>query len=409
MRNEQTETVNKLDETVTTGIIVPKMRRDNHTGCLTRRSEGKPWIARWMHNGKIYTKSTRTTDKAAAKKILQTLTAPFQHKDKLDVLQALHDVTQILAKSVAKPEIAITELWTTYESKQQWADKSDASKRNYERMIHKLEDWAKRHGCRYVSDFTNEKALSYLKELAEQIGIVTYNNHLTQYKLVWRTLIEAKAYNIDTDTWTGKGCEALTDNQNQSAAREPFTPAEIKAIISNADDDMQLLTLISLYTGMRLEDCATLKWENLDMEHKKLAVKTQKRGTVVRMEIADELFAALEDARKTATSEYVNERNAKSGNLGERFGAILDKCDIKRNSQDDKGRTHILRSFHSLRHTHASAFYAEGASMSDVARRIGDTEKTAAKYVHHGYSYTLKGELTDAVRAALGRELRKVA
>ena len=295
MRNEQTETNadNNLTETLTTGIVVPKMRRDNHTGCLTRRGEGKPWIARWMHNGKIYTKSTRTTDKAAAKKILQTLTAPFQHKDKLDVLQALHDVTQILAKSVAKPEIAITELWTTYESKQQWADKSEASKKNYERMIHKLEDWAKRHGCRYVSDMTNEKALAYLKELAEQIGIVTYNNHLTQYKLVWRTLIEAKAYNIDTDTWSGKGCEALTDNQNQTAAREPFTPAEIKAILSNADDDMQLLTLISLYTGMRLEDSATLKLENLDMQHKKLAVKTQKRGTVVRMELYPELYTAL--------------------------------------------------------------------------------------------------------------------
>ena len=421
MNSEQTETVNNLTETLTTGIVVPKMRRDNHTGCLTRRGDGKPWIARWMHNGKIYTKSTRTTDKAAAKKILQTLTAPFQHKDELDVLQALNDVTEILAKKVAKPEIAITELWKVYEAKHVWASTSDGAKHNYETMIHKLEDWAKRHGCRYVSDITKDKALAFAKERTEEISIGTWNNALTQYQLVWETLAGCKEYNIIADAWK---MDKLEDNQNQSATREPFTPAEIKAIISNADDDMQLLTLISLYTGMRLIDCALLRWDELDMQHGQLAVKTRKRGVWVRMSIAPELYAALEDAQKTATGDYVNERNAeayknvktgkydnKAGTsiLGDRFGAILDKCDIKRNSQDDKGRTHILKSFHSLRHTHASAYYAEGASMDDVAKRIGDTVQTAAKYVHHGYSYTLKGELTDAVRAALGRDLRKVA
>lgn len=407
MSNTNEKTGQKLDQTLPSDIIIGKMRRDNHTGCLTRRGDGKPWIARWQYKGKIYTKSTRTTDKAVAKKILNMLTQPFLHKAEENVVQALQDITRIVSKSIAKPEIAITEIWKIYEAKQEWRDKQSQSKGNYERMIHKLECWMQKHGCRYMSDVTNEKALSFLKELADKIGIQTYNNYLTQYKLVWKTLLATKAYNIMADTWDGR--EKLTDNQKASDRRETFRPAEIKAILSSADDDMRLLILAGLYTGMRLEDCAGLRWSDLDMEHKQLRVKTQKRGVWVEMAIAPELYTALVEAKKTATGDYVNVRNAKSGNLGDRFGAILDKCGIVRNAKDEKGRLTIKKSFHSLRHTHASAYYAEGASMSDVARRIGDTEKTAEKYVHKGYGYTLTGAITQAVREALGWNLCKAA
>lgn len=404
------ETEQKLDQALQSGIVDVKMRRDNHTGCLVRRKKSKNWYARWMYHGKVYQQSTGTADKAAAKKMLQFFTAPFIHEKTFDVIDAIDSLKMRVAKSIAKPEIAIDQIWATYEPRHNWAATRDTAKRNYETMIHKLEDWAKRHGCRYVSDVTKEKALAFAKERAEEISIDTFKNALTQYKRVWKTLAECEEYNIIADAW--KLCVELKDNQNKSDTREPFTPAEIKAIISNADSDMRLLTLTSLFTGMRLVDCAKLRWSDLDMQHKRLARKTVKRGVWVRMELYPELFAALEEARKTSTGEYVNERNAdeyEKGSLGDRFGAILDKCGIKRNSRDDKGRLSIKKSFHSLRHTHASAYYAEGASMSDVAHRIGDTEKTAAKYVHHGYGYTLKGELAEAVREALSGNLCKAA
>ena len=48
-----------------------KRRRGNGQGTLYRRTDHGPWLAAWYdHNDKRVERSTRTTDKAAAERIL---------------------------------------------------------------------------------------------------------------------------------------------------------------------------------------------------------------------------------------------------------------------------------------------------------------------------------------------------
>ena len=388
----KTETGINLTQGATSAIITGMMdgakRRNNHAGCLTRRGEGKPWICRWMYKGKIHTKSTRTTDEKKAYKILAQLTRSYCYEEPLDVISALENQLKIARAHVAKPEIPVENLWTVYEEMQEWGDRSEKTKLGYERMIRALSDWMKKHGCRNVSDLTNEKALQLCKELQDnpRCGAATYNNRLSQYKLVWKTV--ARSYNVQADAWEGRGYMKAKDSR-----KKPFTREELRKLLAAADEDMKLLILIGAYTGMRKEDCATLKWEDVDMERKTLFVipeKTKKHGNKVKLNIAPELYEALVEAKKKATGEYVNERNARGvKRIGERFGKLLDKCEIKRTEKDEKGRTRSVKGFHSLRHFTASALYAAGMSKADVARVLADSEEMMDTYIDVNFGTNL--------------------
>ena len=371
----------KLDRAETSGII-PNMRqgrRDNHSGCLTRRGEGKPWIARWMYQGKIHTRSTRTTDKSKALKILQQLTRSYCYAERVDVISALEHQLEIERSHVALPELPVDKIWEVYETMQEWGGKTERTKSNYQRMITNLQDWMKRHGCRNASDMTNERALQLCKEMQADVrcGVATYNNRLSQYKLVWATL--AKSYNIHADAWDGRKYLAAKESH-----KRPFTRAEIRQLLDAADDDMRLLILIGAYTGMRKSDCATLKWEDVDMEAHTLRVvpiKTKKHGRKVTLKIAEELYTALVEARKTATGDYVCKSN-----IGNGFTALLDKCGIKRTETDDKGRQRSVKGFHSLRHFTASALHSMGVSKADIAKVLGDSVEMMDTYIDVDFS-----------------------
>lgn len=387
------ETEQKLDQALQSGIIVAKMRRDNHTGCLVRRKKSRNWYARWMYHGKLYQQSTGTADKAAAKKVLKLLTEPFQNRNEVqEVIDAIDNVKKRVAKDIALPEIAIMDIWKTYNAKKVWGSVKERSRAGYERWINQMAEWMQRHGCRYMSQITKDKALAYLKERSEKLPIPAYNNHLSQFKAVWRTLAAQNAYHMQADVWEGEDFRYLKDTNNSTSERKPFTPAEIKAILATADDDMRMLTLVGLYTAMRLKDCATFAWEDIDMERKRMRVKTGKRGVVVTINIPQELYTALAEAKKTATGKYVNEHNAnsKEKKLSDNFGDILDKCGIQRNRINEKGIRKSQKCFHCLRHSTATYLYEAGMSRADIARVLGDSVKMMDTYIDVNFGDVLR-------------------
>lgn len=364
------------------------MRRDNHTGCLALR--GKIWYARWMYQGKVRQRSTGTSDKAKAKKVLKRLTAPFQRQD-VSLADALRDTLKWAESIENRTMIAVKDLWKVYESEAEWGGVSAESKDNYRVYIEKMAERMAKLGCRFVSDITVEKAKAYCKELQEKYVEASYNNRLSQFRKVWNVLVESGKWAIVPGVWDKRKYLKAGNSM-----KKPFTPGELRKMLELADEDMRLAIIVGMNTGMRKVDVANLLWEDVDLENRRMLVtpcKTRKHGKKVRINLNEELFQALSEARGRSSGEYVSEKNAReyeTGTFDDRFARLMDSCDIERQRKDEKGRMRSHKGFHSLRHFTASALYAAGVSKVDIARILGDDVDMMDTYIDVDFADVLR-------------------
>ena len=107
------------------------------------------------------------------------------------------------------------------------------------------------------------------------------------------------------------------------------------------------LSVIGWNTGMRLIDCATLKWSEIDLDQRlitKEPSKTEEHETSVVIPISNELYDVLKSLSTTQTDEYVNSfyaYRAMGGGLSKLYISFL-----KKNKLYQKGKT-----FHAFRRT----------------------------------------------------------
>lgn len=72
----------------------------------------------------------------------------------------------------------------------------------------------------------------------------------------------------------------LITKTTETVNREPFSPAELKAVIeaSAGDSFIRPIILTGMCTAMRKGDCCTLRWKDVDLEEEFVTVKTSKTG-----------------------------------------------------------------------------------------------------------------------------------
>ena len=74
------------------------------------------------------------------------------------------------------------------------------------------------------------------------------------------------------------------------------------------------LTTFLIYTGCRKGEALNLKWEDVDMQNKVIAIKSTKTKYDRHISISEPLEAILEDVEKNQDSLYVfNKNGAKIG------------------------------------------------------------------------------------------------
>jgi len=166
-----------------------------------------------------------------------------------------------------------------------------------------------------------------------------------------------------------------------------------KPIVTFTDEDYERLKLAaegtSLYylivagwnTGMRLIDCATLKWKEIDLERKVIVrkpSKTEEYETVVEIPMSKELYNLLSEMILVRdSSDYLCEHlafKAMAGDLSKHFRYFLN-----RNKLYDKGKT-----FHAFRRTAISRWLSHpNADIMTVRHLSGHKDvKSLIPYFH---------------------------
>jgi integrase len=181
------------------------------------------------------------------------------------------------------------------------------------------------------------------------------------------------------------GTDPLPDD---STVKDVFTAEQVARLVRVAQGDWKGAILLAYGTGARLQDVCNFKWDSIDAENGILTWrerKTKKLAVVgLHPDFLDWLGTATTQSEKHDAYLFpslANRRAGGSGGLGTEFDALMRKAKVegrilRKGSERDgngqrigKGRQVRSLTFHSFRHTAASAVFNSEA-IKEVQRRV---------------------------------------
>lgn len=356
-------------------------RRGNGFGSLICKGKGKPWLGRWVFKGQVYYKSTGESDKRKALKVLERITRPFRDAREEDAIRNLQNRLIELQERKTRVELPLDSLWSEFAKKLKNDDVTAVTAERYETAVSLMTRWMKAHGVKSSSEVTHTLAEEYLEELSDTIGATTWNIRLLLFKRVWKSL--SSEFHLKNDTW-----EEFKKKKASKSSRRTLSLREIADAVDMADSwDMKILLMLGTYTGLRISDCAMVKWSDIDFERKilkALPIKTRKHMEApLEIPIHPTLMKMLEDTPHTG--EYVSDVNADRYRAGRLSGDVVDlfkKCGFK-TSEKVNGKTKLICGFHSLRHTFVSMAVNSGMSPLLVQKIVGHSSLNMTSSYYH--------------------------
>lgn len=168
---------------------------------------------------------------------------------------------------------------------------------------------------------------------------------------------------------------AFKHEEKETKVREVFNEEEMERLLREANSFWRCAITLARETGLRLGDIAQLEWASF--KDGRLVVWTDKANKRIDVAVDETISAALGSLPTTGLTYCFPEQReisldpARRPLLSVQFSRLCDKAGIEG------------RSFHCLRHTNASALVANGASLNEVADRLGHSStKTTQLYVH---------------------------
>ena len=234
-----------------------------------------------------------------------------------------------------------------------------------------------------IGSLTIDFFRGYREQLAKKLSTGTVNNHLTMLRLALDSAMEQELITKNP----AKLVKNLARTDKQS--RRPFTVAELEKVMAKASPEWRTAILIGLYTGLRLGDATSLKWEDLDLDVRQYTLKTQKTGRYVINPIAGPLFDHLCELRQGSTGDYVcptfwgRESKVLSNdfNLLLSKAGLIEKRDYRQYRAEGNRRRYAGLSYHCLRHTLTSLLKSAGASSAVAGDIVGhDSEAMSRHY-----------------------------
>lgn len=255
-----------------------------------------------------------------------------------------------------------------------------------------IEAWLERHPL--TSDVTRRRLQAWIDGLAaDGAAPATVKRCLSEVRGFWRDLVDREIAPADVDPFLG-----LRVPKASGAAGRPkraaWTPAEVAALHRAARDkgDQPLADVIAIaaYTGMRIEEIANLRLE--DVNEREMVVHVAKTDAGVRTipthpalrPLVRRLKAAPERDGYLIVGLKPNQFGDRSGAIGKRFGRLKRALGYP--------RTLV---FHSIRKTVAGQLHDKGVPEQHAAPILGHKLNTL------GYGVYSPGPQFDTLAAAV--------
>lgn len=271
----------------------------------------------------------------------------------------------------------------------------------YERFTGWLQD--NHRAIRLLSDVTPETAGAFMDTLQHGAASGTFNKYLQFFNCFFDTLAGAGKIN------SGNPFKEIDRADHHYNSKRPLTVEQIKLLIDTAAGDMRLLVALGYFTGLRLGDCCTLQWREVDLLRgviERIPRKTahtvkDKAQAIVKIGIAPFLFEMLaaiqEEERKgyilpTFAERYLAGRGC---NITRDLMNLFRSCGIqvyregtgpeyryegKKKINISKNRAVIEIGFHSLRYSYISHNAEAGTPAAVIQRNAGHSNPAMTEH-----------------------------
>ena len=373
------------------------------TGYLLKR--GKTFYACWAVAGTKFRKSTHTANRKEAKAALARIMQPFLVEDEVRTLETVKARIEGAKTEMAvhedqrNPPLTLRQAWSAYLATPNRPDTGPRTLDQYEGKFNRFMTWMEREHpeTKAMRNVTEEHAEAYASDLAaSHVVSATYNQHVSLLKLTWRVL--RKKAKLDRNPWVDITAKRIVTN-----GKRELTIEELRAVCAAATGAMRPLFALGLYTGMRLGDCATLRWGETDLVRgiiRRVPNKTARRNPKpVLVPIHPTLRAMLTELHDThQRGEYVLPGMAATYRdhntvLGKTIQKHFVSCGIQTQRPGTGQRASCEVGFHSLRHSFVSLCRAANAPLSVVESLVGHNSPAMTRH----YTHTGEAAAIDAV------------
>ncbi|MBQ9502595.1 MAG: site-specific integrase [Lentisphaeria bacterium] len=180
---------------------------------------------------------------------------------------------------------------------------------NYRSYYQRFTAWAKENApdARLLSDITAETAAAFMEEVQRTGAAGTFNKYLQFFNCFFDTLAAAGKITADNPF---RDIDRMAPEFN---SKQPLTVEQIARLIDAAEGELRLLIALGYFTGLRLGDCCTLQWREVDLLRgiiERIPRKTahtvkDKSLAVVKVGIAPYLFEMLAGTPEIERRGYV--------------------------------------------------------------------------------------------------------
>ena len=385
----------------------------HRTGYLFKR--GSNFYVSWKVNGKIFSKALRDdtgspiTAKREAEEARAKLMAPFTVADEATALESITAKLEGRKAELAKwedeqnPPLPVAKAWLEYLDAPNRPDSGESTLHQYGFQFSAFADWMKeKHGeTATLRDVTTAVAEEYAAQLNHgRLSASTYNKHMNLLTLVFRVL-KHKA-RLTSNPW-----EEIQRKRITPQSRRELTIDELKKVCLAATGELRTLLALGLYSGLRLGDCATLRWGETDLRRgiiRRIPNKTARRNPKpVMVPIHPVLRDLLSVTPANQRGDYVLPEIAalyhrRTDLVTDMVQGHFHTCGIKSHKPGtgkDGKRAVVEVGFHSLRHTFVSLCRESNAPLSVVESIVGHSSPAMTRH------YTHVGELAAGRAVAL--------
>lgn len=280
------------------------------------------------------------------------------------------------------------------------AGKTNASKATrieYQRIVDLFVKFLGTRADRPLATVQPVHVEQFKAHLAGRVGASTVNKAVKVLKGAFGSAVAKRQLEFSP-------AEHVEFNEAAASQRRAFTLAEIKKLLAVAEGDWRTMILLALYTGQRMQDCARLTWQEVDLLQGFISLRTQKTGRAHVIPIAEPLakhLATLAGDDPAAPLCPVL-RGQPSSKLSAQFYKVMVAAKLAE-PRDHEGtgkgrdaeRATNKVSFHSLRHSATSLLKSAGVSDSVAMDIIGHETAAVSR------SYTKIAD--EAKRAAVNK------
>jgi integrase len=378
-----------------------------------------------MIEGKVIVRALRDdagnpiTTKPEAELAREKFMAPFTLATKAEALQSLAgklaDDKAELARleDEQNPPLSIVSAWSEYIASTKRPDTGPDTLAVYEGQFGQFQDWMaeNHHDATTLRDITEEIAEEYAGHLNHgRLSPNTFNKHIRVLELVFRVLF--KKAKLTVNPW-----EDIKRKELTTSSRRELTVEELQKVCRSATGDLRPLLALGVYTGLRLRDCVTLRWGEVDLARgiiRRVPHKTARRRPVpVIIPIHPSLRAELEALPRSAKGDYLLPALATeytSGGAGKK--RVIDRIQDHFASQGTQiyapgtgpgtGKRAVVEvGFHSLRHTFVSLCRESNAPLAVVESIVGHSNPAMTRHYTH-VGELAAGQAVAALPAVIG-------